>query len=467
MNRLWVRLALAFALVILVAVGAVAVLANLRAGEAFRLYLSFSSSAAFDPLVESLAAYYQANGTWQGVEAILNRVAAPSRGMPGRVRGLSFPGDSKPQVVLSDAHGHVLYDRAGPGPDRPLSRDEEAAAQDILVDGELVGRLVVAWPMQSAILGPLEQRFFDRIRQFLVAGAVLAGGLGVLLGLALSRSLTAPLQRLATAARALAAGDLSRRVEVGGGAEVADVGQAFNEMAEGLEQAERLRQNLVADVAHELRTPLSVLQGNLQAILDDVYRLDKDEISRLYDETRLLSRLVDDLRELALADAGQLRLNLLPTDAAQVLRATCNHLSPTAEAQNVTLTIHAPGDLPAVLADPDRVTQILHNLLVNALRHTPPGGSVAVTASHTDDAVQIAVVDTGEGIAPQDLPHVFDRFWRTDRSRSRDERWEGGSGLGLSIAQTLVKAQGGRIWAESTPGQGTTVGFTLPLHQER
>lgn len=463
MNRLWVRLTLAFAVVILVAVGAVAVLANLRAGEAFRLYLSYSGFPGQDRLVETLAAYYEALGNWHGVEMVLAPASTMPSPMMGMRRGFTFPRDSEAQVVLADASGRVVYDRLHANVGRRWTRDEQAAALDIVADGEVVGHLVVALPMQQAILGPLEERFFDRMRQLLVIGAALAAGLGVLLGLAFSRSLTTPLQRLATAARAVAGRDFSQRVQGGGSVEMAEVAQAFNEMAAALQQAEQLRQNLVADVAHELRTPLSVLQGNLRAILDDVYPLKKAEISHLYDETRLLSRLVDDLRELALADAGQLQMNLQPTDAAEVLRATCDNLALAAEAQEVHLTAQAPEDLPAVWADPDRVAQILHNLLVNALRHTPPGGSVTVTAASADDAVELTVSDSGEGIAPQDLPHIFDRFWRADRSRRRDERWAGGSGLGLSIAQSLVRAQGGRIWAESTPGEGAAFHFTLPV----
>jgi len=462
MNRLWVRLTLAFTLVTVVTLGVVAVLANFRAGEAFRSYLSYSDSSRYEPLVETLSDYYRSRGSWEGVESTLKRIAVMPGQMMGRGRGMTFHGESQYQIVLADAQGRVLYDGLQSRPGRQLSADEMDAALDIEVGGERVGRLVVALPVESAVLGPLEQRFFDRIRQLLLAGAVLAGVLGVLLGLTLSRSLSAPLQRLATAARAVARRDFSQRVQVGGSAEVAEVSQAFNEMSAALEQADEVRKNLMADVAHELRTPLSVLQGNLQAILDDVYPLEKVEISRLYDQTRLLSRLVEDLRELALADAGKLQMNLQPTEVGQLLHSTSAHLTPAAEQLGVHLTVEA-GDLPMVRADPDRVAQVLHNLLANALRHTPAGGSITVTASTTDEGVEIAVVDTGEGIAPADLPHIFDRFWRADLSRAREEHWAGGSGLGLSIAQSLVKAQGGRIWAESTLGQGSTFHFTLPL----
>lgn len=477
MNRLWVRLTLAFTLIILVTLGIVAVLANMRAGEAFRFYLSYRDPWRYEPLVQALAIYYQTHGNWQGVELLLERwqeVETLLQQMPGisqprmgRIRGMTFPGGSRVQLVLTDANGRILYDRTQRLPGRRLTPDEAAAAIDIEVGGKVVGRLVVALPIQSAILGPIEQRFFDRLRELLLAGALLAGVLGVLLGVAFSRTLSAPLQRLALAAHAVANRDFSQRVEVGGSAEIAEVSRAFNEMAAALEQAEQLRKNLMADVAHELRTPLSVLQGNLQAILDDVYALDKAEIARLYDQTRLLSRLVDDLRKLALADAGKLQMNLLPTEVGKVLRRTCEHLLPAAEAQGVTLTVQVPNDLPLVHADPDRVMQVLHNLLVNALRHTNAGGSISVSALATQEGVEIAVADTGEGIAPEDLPFVFERFWRADPSRTRNEHWPGGSGLGLSIAQSLVKAHGGRIWAESTPEKGSTFHFTLPLAKER
>ncbi len=475
MNRLWVRLTLAFALVILVTVGVIALLADLTAGQVFRQYLSYSDIAQFQNLKDHLAEYYVENGGWQGVEGFLRQVRivpAPMSGqIPARRPGTIAWGDNRFFLILADADGQVVSDEPRGQPGRQLSRDEEAAAQEIMVGDTVVGQLVVVRPMQSAIFGPLERAFVTRLRWLLIAGALLAGALGVLLGVVLSRSLTAPLRRLATAARAVADRDFSRRVRVEGSIEMAEVAEAFNEMTEALESSERQRQNMVADVAHELRTPLSVVQGNLRAILDDVYPLDKAEISRLYDETRLLSRLVDDLRELALADAGQLRLSLSPIDLAPEIQATTEGLALAAEAQRVTLSTDIPDGLPPVQTDPDRLAQVLRNLLVNALRHTPAGGSVTVMAAPADREVEIAVADTGEGIAPQDLPKVFERFWRADLTRARTEppepgssdvRWTGGSGLGLSVAQSLVEAQGGRIWVESTVGEGTTFRFTLP-----
>jgi two-component system OmpR family sensor kinase/two-component system sensor histidine kinase BaeS len=368
-------------------------------------------------------------------------------------------------VLLADASGKVVFDTTHRAEGRKLRAAEKGRAVAIAQadDGTVIGYLLLSVPAPSGRLGALEQGFLDRMQKVLLLGGALAVGLGLIVGAVVSRSLAAPLQRLAAAARAVARGHLGQQVRVEGSAEVAEVGRAFNEMTSALEEAETQRQNLVADVAHELRTPLTVLQGNLRAILDGVYALDKSEISRLYDETRLLSRLVDDLRELALADAGQLRLNLRPTDLGQVIGDTLDNLSLVAEAQDVVLSAQLPDTLPTVQADPDRVAQVLRNLLINALRHTPPGGSVTVLACTAGAAMEIAVADTGEGIAREHLPHVFERFWRADPARSRDGRWAGGSGLGLEVAQSLVQAQRGRIWVESEPGKGATFRFTLPL----
>jgi two-component system OmpR family sensor kinase/two-component system sensor histidine kinase BaeS len=474
MNRLWVQLTLAFLLVVLVAVGAIAFLVNRTADTAFRQYITNSGMRASGSGIQQLIAYYEQEDGWDGVENLLAEgiyISGPG-GMPMMGPWEQHPGGPggpgrRLDVLLADANGKVVFDSADKARTRPLTAKEKSRALPIIGgDGEEpIGYLLLSFPGSRDRLGTLEQRFLDRMREALILGAVLAAGLGLILGLLLSRRLTAPLQHLAAAARAVASGDLNQHVKVEGSAEIAEVGQAFNEMTGALEEAETLRQNMVADVAHELRTPLSVVQGNLQAILDDVYKLDKSEISRIYDETRLLSRLVDDLRELALADAGQLHLNLQATDAAQVINMTVDNLALAAEAQEVELAMELPDSLPAVQADPDRLAQVLRNLLVNALHHTPPGGSVRVMATQTDDTMEIAVADTGEGIAPEDLPHVFDRFWRADRARARDARSTdgSGSGLGLSVAQSLVEAQGGCIWVESVPDKGSTFHFTLPL----
>ncbi|MBC8448777.1 MAG: HAMP domain-containing protein [Chloroflexi bacterium] len=468
MNRLWVRLTLAFALVILVAVGAIAILINQATGVRFREYVTRSGMMASGSGMEQLAAYYQREGSWEGVESLLAEGVLIGRSMggpwggPWQDRGGS-PGmaGGRLDAVLADVSGKVVFDSAGKGRGRRLSSAELDNALPITEPdgGQVVGYLLIALP-QPEMLGTLEQSFLDRLRSVLIAGGALAVGLGLIVGAILSHGLTAPLRRLTKAAQSVAAGDFSQKVEVSGSAEIVEVAHAFNEMTSALQEAETLRQNLMADVAHELRTPLTVLQGNLQALLDDVYPLDKAEVANLYDETRLLSRLVEDLRELALAEAGQLRLNLRPTDAAPVIEATASTFALVAEDKEISLDVQVADSLPAVQADPDRLAQVLRNLLGNALRHTPAGGQIAISAQSAAGSVHFAVADTGEGIPPDDLPHIFDRFWRAGRSRSRET---GGSGLGLTIARQLVQAQGGRIGVESEPGRGSRFWFTLPL----
>ena len=459
LNSLWVRLTLIFTLVILVVVGAIAFLITRTTDAEFRQYITRSEISAYG--MDELAAYHRAEGSWDGVESLLRNGVI--------VGGSRWPGDRRPgspemrlAVVLADADGKVVFDGTGASTGKRLKSKELQDAISITAsNGEkTLGYLLITVPGAPS-LGSPEQRFLNRMRRILILGTILAIALGLVISALFSHSLAGPLQRLSAAARAVARGDLGKQVEVEGTAEVADVSRAFNEMTAALEKGEQLRQSMVSDVAHELRTPLSVLQGNLRAILDDVYPLEKEEIARLYDETRVLSRLVDDLRELAQAEAGQLRLNVQPTDIAGALRAAVAKFEPAAESKAVRLSCNAADDLPEVMADPDRLAQIMNNLMTNALRHTPEGGSIAVSAAATENVVKVTVMDSGEGIAPEDLPHIFDRFWRGDRSRSRTG---GGSGLGLAIVRALVEGHGGAVRAVSDgPGKGASFAFTLPI----
>jgi two-component system OmpR family sensor kinase/two-component system sensor histidine kinase BaeS len=472
-----VRLTLAFVLVTLVGVSTVALLANLSASNQFRRYLIHSemmgwgspSAPLRTSLADTLAAYYERQGSWDGVEGVFRSGSGPMQ--HGWGMGPMHQGGTS--TLLADGKGLVVYSSQNQQVGETLSRSEQKLAIPIQAEGQTVGFLLAVSPggMQ---LQPQEQSYLDQVNRALLLAGALAGGLSILLGLGLSRGLSAPLARLTAAARHIASGDLSQRVPETGSAEIATLGRAFNLMAADLEKAEQLRRNMVADVAHELRTPLSVLQGNLRAILDGVYPLEQAEIAALYDETRLLSRLVDDLHELAQAEAGQLHLELRPTDLAKVVRTMVANLGIAAEAKGIRLTTDLADGLPPVLADPDRLAQIMRNLLSNALRHTPEGGQITVSATYNGHrelngpAVRITVADTGEGIPPGDLPHVFDRFWRAERSRSRER---GGpstgsgrsSGLGLAIASHLVQAHGGEMGVESGVGQGSRFWFTLPV----
>ena len=268
------------------------------------------------------------------------------------------------------------------------------------------------------------------------------------------RRVGGPLGDVVEAANRLATGDYAARVREQGPPSLRTVGHAFNSMAARLESQDRLRRQLMADIAHELRTPLSVIQGRIEGLLDGVYPRDDAQLGQALAETRMLARLVDDLRTLAHAEGGTLTLQREQTDMANLAQEVVDTFSGEASSRKVTLRLDAPADLPLVPVDPLRTREILMNLVSNALQHTPAGGLISIELTAAERLV-VRVVDTGAGIAAADLPKVFDRFYRGTTSR--------GSGLGLAIARNLVTAHGGDIKAESLQGHGTTITFTLPL----
>ncbi len=454
MNRLWVRMSLGFSAVVLVGIVAIALIAVLTTRAHVRQYFLDEQLKAPGALADSLAAYYHAHHGWDGVGPILTGARAAFSHGPE-------------SMTLADATGRIVYDEPGGRVGQMLDHPEQADIT-ILSEGRIVGYLETRPVAQGGAPDRQEQFILERLSQDMVVVAIIGSLLGIVLGVFMSHSFTSPLRRLAETARAIGAHNLNQRVEVSGSAEVRELAQAFNEMAAALEQAETLRRNMIADVANELRTPLSVLQGNLRAILDDVYPLDKTEMASLYDQTRLLSRLVNDLHELAQAEAGQLQLRLQPTDLGSLVHKAAAAFSPVAEARGVTLTCQAPPELPSVLADSARLTQVLHNLLTNALHFTPSGGTISLSAGQNGKlngqpaSLWLSVQDTGEGILPEHLPHVFDRFYRADPARSRAT---GGSGLGLAIARAIVEAHGGEMNAASdgVPGRGSVFTVSLPL----
>jgi len=454
MNRLWVKLTLAFLAIALAAVGVVAVLSARTTGAQFRQYVVSSGMAAQSVWAEELVSYYARQGSWAGVETVLTQ-AGPGVGFgPGRgaMAGASL------NLAVADASGRVVATRTGQMVGERLSASTLAQGTPLNLDGRPIGTLLIIHSADVA-LDVAGQAFLRQVQTSLVWAALLAVLLALALGLLVTRLLTAPLAHLTQAATSIAHGDLQQHVAIRGTDEIGKLGEAFNRMAASLVEAETLRKNLVADVAHELRTPLTIIQGNLQAILDGVYPLAPGQIAGIYDETRLLTRLVDDLHDLALADAGKLRLDRAPVDPVALAQSAIEHFTPAAEGAGVRLELRAHGKVGPVEGDADRLAQVLRNLLGNALRHTPAGGLVTVQVRQLADQVQLQVADTGSGISPEDLPHIFDRFYRSDKSRSRPG---GGAGLGLAIARQLVSAHGGQIEVESTPGEGTTFTVTLP-----
>lgn len=268
------------------------------------------------------------------------------------------------------------------------------------------------------------------------------------------RATAAPIADVMSAAERVADGDYTVRVDTKANGEVGRLVESFNAMTTRLETNETQRRNLFADVAHELRTPLSVIRGNTEGMLDGVYPRDDAHLETVLDATALMARLLDDLRTLSLTDTGALRLHRERTDVAELLAEVRYGFAPRADAAGVAFRIEQQA-VPSLDVDPVRIRQVLDNLLDNALRHTPRGGTIRVEVRPEGNAVLFRVADTGKGIAAEALPYVFDRFWKSADS--------GGSGLGLAIARGLIEAHGGQIRADSIPGKGTVLSFTLPL----
>jgi two-component system OmpR family sensor kinase/two-component system sensor histidine kinase BaeS len=452
----------AFALVLAVGVGGVTLIARQTTTSEFQYYM-FGGGGGLDQVAAQLADYYAQNASWDGVETFFDG----SGMMDGR--GMMRGYGSGRRITLADALGNVVADSTGAASGQ-LPASQLAHGVPITVRGQRVGTLLASGggglvgPM-GGMMGAAEQAFLDRVNRAVLLAGLAAGVLALLLGFVVFRGITAPLSRLTHAARAVATGDLTQRVQIHSGDEIADLGSAFNSMAENLQRGEQLRREMTADIAHELRTPLSIIQGNLEAVLDGVYPADAEHIQPALDQAQLLARLVEDLRTLALAEAGQLSLDRQPADAVELVKRVVASFEPQATDKRVALVVDTPPSLPRVQADGQRIAQVLTNLLGNALRYTPENGRVDVQLRAEARSVLITVTDTGPGISADDLPHIFDRFYRADKSRSRDPRNGGGSGLGLAIARSIVAAHGGRIWAESKTGQGTTLAFTLPIEQ--
>jgi signal transduction histidine kinase len=489
-RSLFFRLLGAFALVILALGIIVAVSINRSTTRQFQLYSNRNGQLLAAQLAPQLAGYYARQGSWQGSEAVLQgsggmgMMGSGAMGMMGSMMSAGAAGVSDMwgmmglRAVLVDARSQVISDSADVLTGQTLPAAELATGAPIQVGGQIVGTVIVA-SAATPLAESSASAFLKDVNRSILLAVLAAGVIALVLGGVLFFQLTAPIRQLTAAAHAISAGDLSRRVVVHPGDELGELAGAFNTMAENLAAAERQRRQMVADVAHELRTPLSVIQANVEAMQDGVLPADAEQLASLHEETLLLSRLVADLRLISLAEAGQLRLERTRLDLSEHLRKAAERMHPTAQAKEITLNTDL---LPAapVFADADRLNQIIGNLMENALRHTPTGGTVTlqVTLAGPDLAGDptlhgggasylVTVTDTGAGIPPEDLPHVFDRFYRADKSRTRAT---GGSGLGLAIVRRLVEAHGGQIWADSPVyltdddgSSGTRVSFTLPI----
>lgn len=459
---------MAFALVIVVAIGTVFFFVNQTMGGEIRRYGERIEHARFSRVGLELYNYYREQGGWEGIQPYVEQW--------GSLYGQ--------RIILVDASGTVVADSQGEllggqyysnTPGRPLSPPWSESNPGTLYlnpdpatgfplppqEGSNTGSLNVGLTPPAGF--PSTLNLYLAISRYLLWGAMLAVAIAFIITFFLSRRILAPVKALTTASRSLGRGDFSQRVRVKDKSELGELASAFNTMADDLERAEQLRRNMVTDVAHELRTPLSNLRGYLEAIHDGVAEPDTATIRSLDEEAKLLSRLVDDLQELSLADAGELKLVCQVEEIADVINKAVTAIRAKAELKGVSVSVDLPAQLPPVKIDSHRIAQVLNNLLDNALVHTPENGAVTINARRQDNQVEVSVTDTGEGIPAEDLPNIFERFYRVDKSRTRST---GGRGLGLTIAKRLIEAHGGRIEAHSELGKGSRFTFTLPVTEQ-
>jgi signal transduction histidine kinase len=466
-----IKLFAALLLVALVGVVVVALLAGQAAERELTHFMLRGQVIAPDELLNQLAAYYRQQNSWAGIQQRLELTepGGMGRGMMGR--GMMGQRMSD-RLIIADDQGRVVADTAERRLGDRLSSAEQADGWPVKSAGETIGTLVVVESepfmpgMMQTRLSPEGEATLQRVQQAILVAGLAAGAVALVLASLLAWRLVRPLRRLTSAAEAVAEGDLSQRVAVRSGDELGDLAAAFNHMASELQRAEQLRRDLTADVAHELRTPLSVIRSHVEALQDGVFSLTTESLDPIYDKTLLLSRLVEDLRELALAEAGQLPLVRTRVDLVRLLQQTLDSFKAQTEQKQVTVQAEISPHLPHILADRERLTQVLSNLFSNALQHTPSGGTITIWAMQDSDYANVSLADTGTGISPQDLPRIFERFYRSDRARGRPTDSQG-TGLGLAIAKSIVEAHGGTVQVESQLGRGSVFTIRLPLNKKQ
>jgi len=444
------KLFLSFTLIVIVSVALVATIARRGAVNEITSFMFRGGMYGLSDMATSLENYYRRNSSWADVQSLIDNNPRGMGGM-GAMMGQ--------RLIVADASGRVVADSQDSGLGNFLDQTTLSTFIQLKVAGKTVGYLGVAGGM--GLVAGAQQLVLNRLNRGVIIAGLLAGVLGLVLSTGLAYTLLRPVQELTVAARKLADGDLSHRVEIRGEDELATLGHTFNQMADSLQQAEESRRAMTADIAHELRTPLAVQRANLEALQDGIYPLTVENLTPVIEQNHLLTHLVEDLRTLALTDAGQIELERSLTDLTALVGKVVEHFQPQATSQQVSLTLTPPATpMQFILIDPIRIEQMLTNLLSNAFRYTPSGGQVEVAMAALTNTARITVHDTGPGIPSDAMPFIFERFYRADKSRSR---LEGGSGLGLTIARNLARAHGGDLTATNHAAGGALFTLVLPL----
>lgn len=440
--KLTTKLVLAFLLISVFSTGIIAVLTRVAANREFERFLN---NRYRSELAEDLARYYRENQGWDGVEYEFRRYGA---GNPGGHHMLQF--------AVADTYGTIVVAGNNRQVGDPCSQEEFASGYPIRVEGDTIGVLLV--PNQNNRT-PIDSEFLRRLNGYIAFSAVATLLLALFLGILLSRNISRPIRELTKATHKMADGNLGQQVPVRSRDEIGELAQSFNKMSADLARSLNLRKQMTADIAHELRTPLSLILGHAEGVHDGVLKPTRENFEIIREEAERLENLVNDLRTLSLADAGELSVEFQPVNVNDFMSDVHAHYLTLFNQKRVALDFKpAPVVLTANL-DPWRFAQVLNNVLDNALRHTPEGGRVELTTQLAENRIQLSVKDSGEGVPPEEAAHLFDRFYRVDKSRARKD---GGSGLGLAIAKSIVEMHGGKIWAESETGKGLRVLIDLP-----
>lgn len=456
-----VKLTLAFILVAFTTAGLVGLFIRITSQDRFTQFLIDQQRSRIEQV---LAEYYSVNGSWGGVAAaweLIEVTSMPSNNPPPPDNNpvVHAPQDQRRSLFgLADASGLVIV---SVDPSYPagtvLPSEELSAGQTFKVNGQTVGIILTA--RQISQFRPAESRYLERTYNALLYASLAALGVAILIGILLARTLTKPIKALKNAAEGMAAGELEQQVNVKSQDEIGQLARSFNQMSSEVVRVNKQRRQLTADIAHDLRTPLTVIAGYIESMRDGVLKPTPERLTLIYTEIERLQKLVDDLKVLSLADSGELFLHLQDLAPGDLLKRAAELFSHTARQQKVNLVVEAKDGLPVIRVDESRMMQVLGNLVTNALRYTPEKGRIILGAVTSHNEVLIRVQDNGVGIPADELPHIFDRFHRGDKSRHSEN---GESGLGLAIVKALVESHGGRVWVESTPGVGTCILLTFP-----
>jgi len=444
--KLTSKLTLAFLLVSLIAIGLAAAFVGITTSIGFNKYLVDQRQGQFIAVITD---YYRTHGNWAGVD-----IALRDQGLlPPLVKPGSVPPDPQP-FALVDANRVVIIPGGQYQPGEKIQVGVLAKGIGIEINGLVVGTVLTTG--QTPVRTNIENKYINSIFQSLLVAAFGGAIIALLLGLFLARTLTRPVSDLTNATRSMAQGKLEQQIPVRSKDELGELAQSFNQMSADLARANQSRRQMTADIAHDLRNPLTVIGGYLESLHDGKLKPTPERFATMQAEVQHLQHLVDDLRTLSLADAGELNLHrqpILPGELLERVKAAYQH---QADERGIHLTLecessalaHAPGT--EIALDPERMEQVLGNLVSNALRYTPEGGEIRLLAAQEKDGLVLSIQDNGSGIPSETLPHIFERSYRGEPSRSGNE-----SGLGLSIARSIVELHGGSIRAESQPGKGS------------